>query len=612
MATKRKKVLATPVIRIPVTQLNVGLMRNIPPYLVPSNAMVDCMDVTVLNNAIEVVKGWSPFEMNGELADAQGPVALIDELPLLNGSILGVFATPYDFYFRSAFGVFSFLTPTYTTGDVDVVHDSKNVTGHGTGWAVENVVDGDRIQIQADGDWYTVCNINYGGQTMELDRVYEGVTGNNVAYEARLLYDCTDQTRWVSAVFQDCIIATCLDVDTQYWDGATASFDTLVEGLRAGGVFTFKRRPIMVDTDETDPPFELTQRFPQRIRWPDIGTIDDFTVAPGSEAGWLDLDETPDWAVMGYTLGDYAAIYKERSIHLLSYVGYPYVFQRREVISGIGAMSRRCVINMGTEHIFMGNDDFYVFNGIDILSIGETIREEVYRLMDPARKDEVLGFYREDDAVAEFIIPLASGGFGCWMYHYGISDPDNNQNVWTKRTLPATACGYSAMSEDWTWNMFDYAWASASWGWTDKDLSALFDLNLFGNEDGVIFAYGVTDDWNGVAIDAWVKMGAVGGTYPDVQIQHLIKEMKSVEPWADIGLENQTIRITAGYADRIGGEFTYPGEYQDYQLDMSGYPWVNFTQPGRVFSLKFATDGNVGNRWRLAGYLAEVAVGGRV
>ena len=204
------------------------------------------------------------------------------------------------------------------------------------------------------------------------------------------------------------------------------------------------------------------------------------------------------------------------------------------------------------------------------------------------------------------------GGRVCYVYHYIESDPEKDVHVWTKRDLPATAAGYNTQTADYIWDqMGDMTWAEAEFTWSSKIITSLAPLNVFGDENGRLWVLGGSNSFNGQPINAYAIFGPVGWSHPEIDIEDRTKELTLVEPWAGTGNPGEHLAISVGTSVRGGGPFAY-GEQVLFSLDGSGYPWVNFQTKGRIFSLKFSTpSGEVGNRWRLYGYLVELGVEGR-
>jgi hypothetical protein len=74
------------------------------------------------------------------------------------------------------------------------------------------------------------------------------------------------------------------------------------------------------------------------------------------------------------SLGANFVAYKEQSMFLGNYVGAPMVWQWNLIPGEIGCPSQDAIASIGTAHIFMGRDDFYLFDGSRPIPIGDGIR----------------------------------------------------------------------------------------------------------------------------------------------------------------------------------------------------------------------------------------------
>jgi hypothetical protein len=76
----------------------------------------------------------------------------------------------------------------------------------------------------------------------------------------------------------------------------------------------------------------------------------------------------------GRRFGSVIVVYKKNSMYLGVYVGPPTVWEFNLIQGDAGALSQEVVVNIGTaenpKHIFMGEDDFYVYDGSKPIRIG--------------------------------------------------------------------------------------------------------------------------------------------------------------------------------------------------------------------------------------------------
>jgi len=86
-------------------------------------------------------------------------------------------------------------------------------------------------------------------------------------------------------------------------------------------------------------------------------------------------------------LGSNFVAYKDSSIYLGQYVGAPIVWQWNLIPGNIGCPAKKGVVNIGNAHVFMGAEDFYLFDGSRPQPIGEGMRDWFFG-------SELLGSYR--------------------------------------------------------------------------------------------------------------------------------------------------------------------------------------------------------------------------
>lgn len=115
--------------------------------------------------------------------------------------------------------------------------------------------------------------------------------------------------------------------------------------------------------------------YPHRVKWshpaepgavPTSWDIADAT----KDAGELDVDGE-GVLMTGARLRNYFIIYKERSTHIMQYVGGNAIFRVEELFDSIGALGIHCVIgfNDGVKHFVATGEDFIVHNGQEVQSV---------------------------------------------------------------------------------------------------------------------------------------------------------------------------------------------------------------------------------------------------
>ena len=213
--------------------------------------------------------------------------------------------------------------------------------------------------------------------------------------------------------------------------------------------------------------------LPQSIYWSDRGEPEIWSHAaiPGS-AGYVDLLQGDDWITGLVTYKQRVFVFKEDSIVECRYTGLvsPAFDFLQDKIRGIGSPYPRTIINTGDSIIFLGRDNVYIFNGIQIKAIGQSI---IYDLFDNMNED-----YRY-----KTFAHLIARKF---LYCLGIV---------TTGTEPSLFYVYDYYYGTWTkWNYGQYITAAASWG----DYSI-----VLGDSLGYIYEMDFTQmDDNGIDISA--------------------------------------------------------------------------------------------------------------
>jgi len=86
--------------------------------------------------------------------------------------------------------------------------------------------------------------------------------------------------------------------------------------------------------------------------------------------------------------GDQIVAYKENAMFLGQYVGQPEIWRWTLVPGAQGALSNEAIVNIGTDaiprHFFMGNDDFYIFDGSRTQPVGLPVKSTVFGLLNRA------------------------------------------------------------------------------------------------------------------------------------------------------------------------------------------------------------------------------------
>jgi hypothetical protein len=107
---------------------------------------------------------------------------------------------------------------------------------------------------------------------------------------------------------------------------------------------------------------------PNRVQWSALGDESSWANSATTQADFQDI---PDGgSVVGVTGGEFGLVLMDRSIHRMSYVGSPLVFQFDNISRNLGCYEANSVIQYGGTTFFLGDDGFYACDGQTLLPIG--------------------------------------------------------------------------------------------------------------------------------------------------------------------------------------------------------------------------------------------------
>ena len=108
--------------------------------------------------------------------------------------------------------------------------------------------------------------------------------------------------------------------------------------------------------------------FPNRVQWSALGDESSWTNSATTQADFQDI---PDGgAVVGLTGGEFGLVFMDRSIHRMSYVGSPLVFQFDNISRNQGCYEANSIIQYGGTSFFLSDNGFYACDGQQIIPIG--------------------------------------------------------------------------------------------------------------------------------------------------------------------------------------------------------------------------------------------------
>ena len=137
------------------------------------------------------------------------------------------------------------------------------------------------------------------------------------------------------------------------------------------------------------------------------------------------------------TLGDYVIAYKNRAIFIGIFVGSPVVWQFALVPGGeAGIVGQEAVCDIGGSHFFVGNDNFWLFDGTRPTAIGNGVVRQWFLNNSSAqyRYRTKCVYERQNNLVRVFFCSNGSGGAidYCLVYHV-------DKRQWGRADVPMEA-----------------------------------------------------------------------------------------------------------------------------------------------------------------------------
>lgn len=172
-------------------------------------------------------------------------------------------------------------------------------------------------------------------------------------------------TRWVFAQFGDTTIATNrADVMQSSSSGA---FAAISGAPKAEIVFTVGSFVMALNVNDG---------AEKADGWHCCASFDasDWTPSVATQANRGQLVASSGKITAGLRLGEYAIAYKSKSLYIGQYVGAPAVWDWIPVI-GVGCVGKEAVCEVDGLHFFVGEDNFWLFDGTRPTPVGDVVRQ---------------------------------------------------------------------------------------------------------------------------------------------------------------------------------------------------------------------------------------------
>jgi len=200
-------------------------------------------------------------------------------------------------------------------------------------------------------------------------------------------------------------------------------------------------------------------------------------------------------------LNEFIAVYKKESLWLARKVETSDIFLLDPIKTGIGLGAQRAVADAEGRHYFMGQNDFYVWNGIREESIGRAVRDNVFERINRGKIDRCFAVHVQHENEIWFFIIISGYDYPneVWKYNYRL-------NFWYFDTCDSLTAGitWERVNSE-SWDDDPGPWDSAPDVWDSGTSVANWEDIVFGKSDGYTenVDYSTTND-NSVAVSSHI------------------------------------------------------------------------------------------------------------
>jgi hypothetical protein len=384
-------------------------------------------------------------------------------------------------------------------------------------------------------------------------------------------------TQWWSAVaFANLLIAANKVDDIQKWDGVATNCVALggspPKAAVVCGLMTFL---LLGDTNESG--------GSRIVRWSDNGQVEVWT---GNDAGFLTLYQGPGKILNILPLGEVAVAYRQDSIHILYYVGSPFVFGQRQIFNDHGLIAPRAVCSLGNQHAYWGTDAVYLLDGVNKKVLNERVLSDMNICYDAVYRDAIHTVYDPIEREIYFFYPPVGTQGVCtkaWIYN-------RINETWRNEEVEAVCSGHARRIVSLTWSTIQGTWESQRISW-DHSFSKDQPIILLGNSSGYILLIDVnTVNNDGAARTRRYESGIVNPGQVLFENPELLTTLETIEmDFEDKGSYN--LEIWVGTQDFLRGEANLT--WERYLVPMDGsVSEILIRRTAKYFTFRIQTEGS--------------------
>lgn len=229
-------------------------------------------------------------------------------------------------------------------------------------------------------------------------------------------YGATIDIQWSFAQFGNVTLAANKADTLQYSE--SSNFANITSGPKAKLVETVNQFVFVADMN--GPTFSSEDQWQCCA----IGDYTDWTPDTATQCVSGRLTSAPGRITALKRLGDAIVAYKDRSMFVGSYVGAPEAWTFQEIPGSVGTPAQGSVVDIGSAHIFMGYDNFYIFDGSRPTPIGNPIKDWFLTRLYTDYTFRIKSVHDRKNSNVYFFYPSTSGAGtldSCIVYNYRVN-----------------------------------------------------------------------------------------------------------------------------------------------------------------------------------------------
>ena len=152
-----------------------------------------------------------------------------------------------------------------------------------------------------------------------------------------------------------------------------------------------------------------------------LGDYTNWTPSIATQAANGRLTDTPGPITGLRRLNDSIVIYKRKAIYVGSYVGPDIIWSFQQSSADVGALNNNSIVFVDYAHYFMGENDFYIFDGTRPIPFGQPVKETVYAEIDKSSLNLCMALADYRNSRIYFYYPsVSNSGYAnkCVVYNY--------------------------------------------------------------------------------------------------------------------------------------------------------------------------------------------------